>query len=77
MVQVKRHLAKTITYRIAGTLLTFGIIASTTRDFRLGAFVSGAELGLKPLLYFIHERVWYRYIKFGLADDRSSYGQPK
>jgi uncharacterized membrane protein len=24
------------------------------------------ELVLKPIIYFLHERVWYKWIKFGL-----------
>ena len=32
----------------------------------LGIGFSIAEIILKPIQYYIHERVWYRWIKFGL-----------
>jgi hypothetical protein len=28
------------------------------------------ELIFKPFLYYAHERVWYRWFKFGLVEDK-------
>jgi uncharacterized membrane protein len=28
------------------------------------------ELLFKPVIYFLHERVWYKYIKFGLTEKK-------
>ena len=41
-----------------------------TGDIRFGAAFGIAELVYKPIQYYIHERVWYRFIKFGLVEDK-------
>ena len=41
-----------------------------TGDIRFGAAFGVAELIYKPIQYYIHERVWYRFIKFGLVEDK-------
>jgi hypothetical protein len=38
-----------------------------TGSITLGAAFSIIELGWKPIQYYIHERIWYRYIKFGVT----------
>jgi uncharacterized membrane protein len=65
-VTVKRHLVKTISYRIIGTLLTIVLTISAGLDIEWAAVVGIGELIIKPIIYFLHERVWYRWIKFGL-----------
>ena len=62
----KRHIAKTISYRIVSSSIGFSLVYIFTGDAKIGATFSMAELLYKPLLYFFHERVWYKYIKFGL-----------
>ena len=63
-----RHLAKAVTWRI---------IASTTTAIIAWAFglppnvigaVFLADLVIKFVLYYVHERVWYNSIKFGIKD---------
>ena len=66
MVQVKRHIAKTISYRIISTTFGFLLMWGLTDDIKIGAAFSIAELIIKPAIYFIHERTWYKWIKFGL-----------
>jgi uncharacterized membrane protein len=34
----------------------------------IGATFSIVELIYKPIQYYIHERIWYKYIKFGLTE---------
>lgn len=68
MIEVKRHLAKTISYRILGTLTTIIIGYILTGNLVLSSSLGIIELGIKPLIYFIHERMWYRYIRFGVKD---------
>jgi uncharacterized membrane protein len=34
--------------------------------------VGVGELIIKPVIYFIHERIWYKWIKFGLKKDNVS-----
>jgi uncharacterized membrane protein len=63
---VKRHIAKTITYRILGTLTTVGLTIGAGLPIKWAAMVGVGELVLKPILYFFHERFWYKHINYGL-----------
>jgi uncharacterized membrane protein len=65
-VEKKRHIAKTISYRIISTLIGFIIMWTVSGSIKVGAAFGVAELVYKPLQYYIHERIWYRYIKYGL-----------
>ena len=65
-VSAKRHLAKTISYRIISTLIGFLIMWAVSGSITVGAAFGVAELIYKPIQYYIHERIWYRYIKYGL-----------
>jgi uncharacterized membrane protein len=67
-VSAKRHLAKTISYRIISTLVGFLIMWWVTGSVTFGAAFGVAELLIKPALYYLHERFWYRYLKFGLVE---------
>jgi len=67
-VSAKRHLGKTISYRIISTLLGFFIMWFATGSIKIGAAFGVAELLIKPALYYLHERFWYRYMKFGLVE---------
>ena len=66
MVSYKRHLVKTITWRIIGTIDTMLLGWFVTGDIKLGMAIGGFEVITKMALYFFHERIWYKYIKFGL-----------
>lgn len=66
MVTYKRHLFKTITWRIIGTIDTMLLGWLVTGDIKLGLAIGGFEVFTKMLLYFFHERIWYKYIKYGL-----------
>jgi uncharacterized membrane protein len=63
---VKRHIAKTISYRILSTTVGFLIMWSISGSIKIGAAFGAAELLLKPFIYFLHERFWYKWIKYGL-----------
>jgi len=69
IVTKKRHIAKTISYRVISTLIGFAIMWAVSGSIKVGAAFGVAELVYKPLQYYIHERVWYRYIKYGLKKD--------
>tara|TARA_Y100000588_G_scaffold391865_1_gene501800 strand:+ start:1020 stop:1874 length:855 start_codon:yes stop_codon:yes gene_type:complete len=60
-----RHLAKTVTWRVVGTIdtmiLAWLISGNPMTGFKIGA----AEVVTKMILYYVHERAWYR-INFGL-----------
>jgi uncharacterized membrane protein len=64
----KRHIAKTITYRIISTLISFIVMWWVTGSIKIGTAFGIFELVYKPIQYYIHERVWYRWIKFGIND---------
>jgi len=56
----KRHLLKTITWRIIGTLDTMLIAWIISGDPMIGISIGGVELFTKMILYYLHERVWYK-----------------
>jgi len=68
-VTAKRHIAKTISYRVVSTGIGFAIMWWATGNITIGAAFGVAELIYKPIQYYIHERIWYRWIKFGLVGD--------
>lgn len=71
MVQVKRHILKTITWRIVGTIDTMILGWVVTGDLKMGLAIGGFEMITKMVLYFLHERVWYKHIKFGIDKNES------
>jgi uncharacterized membrane protein len=66
MVSYKRHIAKTITWRIIGTLDTIIISWVITGSWQWGLAIGGVEIFTKIILYYFHERVWYKFSKFGI-----------
>jgi uncharacterized membrane protein len=70
MPSVKRHILKSITYRIIGTFTTILLTVLAGVPIKWAGMVGVAELVLKPLIYFIHERIWYKWIKFGLKNKK-------
>lgn len=66
MINLKRHILKTITYRVISSSIGFGTIWYLSGDIRIGATFGFGELVLKPVIYFLHERFWYKYIKYGV-----------
>lgn len=73
MVQAKRHIAKTISYRILSTTIGFIAMWYFTGSVKVGAAFGVAELVYKPIQYYIHERVWYKWIKYGLKNNDQFY----
>ena len=66
-VSYKRHIAKTITWRIVGTIDTILLSWLITGNLAVGLTIGGVEVMTKMILYFAHERIWYKWIKFGLT----------
>jgi uncharacterized membrane protein len=71
-VSPKRHLAKTISYRILSTGIGFITMWLVTDSIEIGAAFSIIELVWKPIQYYIHERIWYKHIKFGLSNIKNT-----
>lgn len=60
---IVRHILKTISYRILGTLTTVATAYLLGASLELSSILGVAELVVKPLIYFVHERVWYKNIR--------------
>ena len=60
----KRHIAKTITWRLIGTLDTLIISYIITGKLETGLKIGVTELLTKMILYYAHERVWFLSKKF-------------
>ena len=56
----KRHILKTISWRLLGTIDTIVIGGLITGDWKIGLSIGGVEVISKMTLYYIHERVWYK-----------------
>jgi uncharacterized membrane protein len=65
----KRHIVKTITWRFIGTLDTMLLAWIVTGDPLTGLKIGFAEVITKMILYYFHERTWYK-INFGLEKSR-------
>jgi len=57
----KRHIAKTVTWRVLGTLDTLFLAWFISGDFRIGLKIGILELFTKMVLYYLHERFWFNY----------------
>jgi len=66
-VALKRHVLKTFTWRFLGTIDTIIISWFISGDIKVGLSIGGIEVFSKMILYFIHERLWYRS-KFGVSE---------
>ena len=61
----KRHIAKTITWRLIATATTIALAWIISGDPMVGLKVGGWEFFIKMFLYYVHERAWYK-VDFGL-----------
>ena len=66
MVSHSRHIAKAVSWRVIGSIDTIAIAWFITGSIQVGAAVGGVEMVTKTVLYYFHERVWYKWIKFGV-----------
>ena len=69
MVSHSRHIAKAVSWRVIGSVDTMLIAWIITGSIQVGAAVGGVEIVTKTVLYYFHERVWYKWIKFGVRDE--------
>jgi len=66
MVSYKRHILKTISWRVLGTLDTIILSWVITGSWKLGLSIGGVEVITKMVLYFLHERAWYKFSNYGV-----------
>jgi uncharacterized membrane protein len=64
----RRHWAKAISWRVIGSLDSLVVAWLVTGSFEIGAILGVAKLVTATVLYYIHERIWYKHIKFGITD---------
>jgi uncharacterized membrane protein len=62
----KRHLIKTLTWRLIGTLDTIILGWIFTGNPLSGMKIGGAEIISKLILYYLHEKTWYQ-LNYGLS----------
>ena len=48
----------------------FGIMWWVSGSIKVGAAFGVAELIYKPIQYYLHERMWYKWIKYGLKNNK-------
>jgi len=56
----KRHIAKTVTWRFIGTIDTMVLSWFISGDLTVGLKIGGFELISKMVLYYFHERLWFK-----------------
>lgn len=66
----KRHIAKTFSWRAIGTLDTIVLAWLISGSPLVGVKIGVAEVITKMILYYLHERTWYK-IDFGLTTRRT------
>ena len=60
---VLRHILKTISYRFLGTLTTVITAYCLGATVGLASLLGVGELLIKPIIYFTHERIWYKFVR--------------
>ena len=60
----KRHLLKTVTWRISATIITFLTAWLLSKNVQLALNIGLIEILIKMVAYYYHERVWFLYIRF-------------
>ena len=59
-----RSIAKAVTWRAGGTVVTFVVAWLLTREFELAAQIGIFDTAVKIGAFYAHERVWNR-LQFG------------
>ncbi|QIA08516.1 DUF2061 domain-containing protein [Draconibacterium halophilum] len=71
----RRHLAKAITWRIMASITTFIIGWIVTGSLDFGMAIGAADVLIKIVLYYLHERAWY-HSNFGVIKDGKHIYKP-
>ena len=64
-----RHIAKSITWRLLGTINTIMLGWIITGDIKTGITIGSFEIITKIIIYYLHERAWYRF-DFGISNKK-------
>ena len=60
LVSKKRHILKTLTWRIIASTDTLLIGWFLTGSWKIGGSIAFIEIITKMVLYYFHERLWYK-----------------
>ncbi len=61
-----RSIAKALTWRFGGTIVTFVVAWILTKELELAAQIGVADTAIKIGAFYVHERIWNR-LQFGKA----------
>lgn len=67
MISRKRHVIKAVTWRVVATSATVVIAWWVTGDWTVGVELGTVEFFAKMLLYYLHERFWYKFVGLGVS----------
>jgi len=73
----KRHILKTISWRIIASLITFLVALLITGKLDLALGIGAIEVVLKMVVYYGHERFWFNKIRFRKEISRPANLHPK
>ena len=68
----RRHAAKAFTWRLLATTTTILIAGLVSGDWTIGAQIGAIEFFAKLVLYYGHERAWYRFVHFGVNESAAA-----
>ena len=66
----RRHIAKTITWRIIASATTFTFVYVVFGDIKAASGIMVMESILKMVLYYFHERAGFRYGNLGRKGEK-------
>ena len=72
MVSRKRHILKTVSWRIIGTVDTIVLSGFITGSWKFGLAIGGVEVITKMVFYYFHERAWYKFSRYGVKGKNKS-----
>lgn len=65
-VSPKRHLAKAVTWRIVASITTAIMAWALGLPTEAVGAIFVADLIIKFVMYYAHERLWYKHIRYGI-----------
>ena len=68
MIERKRHIVKAVTWRVIASTTTAIIAFPFGMPAKAVGYVFMADLIIKFVLYYMHERVWYKHIQYGVKN---------
>jgi len=60
MVTKKRHIAKALTWRVVGSILTSVTIYVVSGNINVSLGAGAVDSTIKIFAYYFHERLWYK-----------------